>query len=78
MPLDPKKIEQLVLDYSSLTRILIGLGFDAAKGIRALIQSQALTPEEREAILSRVMNNSTIREALARADAGQTPPPPSP
>lgn len=77
MAFDPGKLESLVLRYSSLTQVLIGLGFDAVAGVKALIEKwhTALTPEERNQIIQGVLQNSNVRELLARQEAGQIPPP---
>ncbi len=71
--LDPTKLEALVQQYSSLTRLMITLGFDAVRGTKALIASfhHHLTAEEQDAILAGVLANSDVEEALTRAAAGQ-------
>lgn len=72
MPFDPAKLEAEILKYSSLAHVAIGLGFEVFKLIKgALASREDLTEEQRQAILSRVMSNSIIRETLALKDAGK-------
>ncbi len=72
MKFDPATIEGLVKEYSSLTRLLIGLGFDAAKALRALFGTRPeLTVEQQDAILVAVLADASVREALALKDAGE-------
>lgn len=72
--MDPVKLQSAIQQYSSLTRLMITLGFDAARGVKALIGTfhNDLSIEEQDAILAGVMANSEVREDLARAAAGQT------
>jgi hypothetical protein len=71
MPFDPEKFRLEILKYSSLTQTLIALGFDAVRGIKALLSVEPLTEEQRQGILAAVMSNSIIRETLALKDAGK-------
>ena len=72
MAFNPAELEDLIKNYSSLTKLMITLGFDAVKAIKALFSTRPdMTVEQQDAILTAVMADAAVREALALADAGQ-------
>jgi len=69
--LSPVEIEALVGQYSSLTKVLITLGFDAFRALRALFSTRPdLTIEQQDDIILAVRADASVREALALRDAG--------
>jgi hypothetical protein len=73
--MSPDQLEILVQKYSSLTRTMITLGFDAVRGVKALIGTfhHELSTDEQDAILAAVTANSDMRQAEASAAAGDAP-----
>ena len=65
---DPKVIEDLALGYGSLARVGIGLIRELIRGIKGAIDQDhpELTPEQRQAVLTRVLENSGISEDFSR------------
>lgn len=68
------EIQTAIQQYSSITRLMITLGLDAFKGIKALIKAfhTDLAPEQMDAILAAVKANSENEQALAEAAAGKS------
>ena len=71
----PDQLEELIKDYSSLSRVLIGLGFDAVRGVKALLATfhSTLTLEEQDAILNAIKSDARVQRQQALEAAGDAP-----